>query len=784
MSHRRRRSRHDGIELERAKYVSACGESFLAARKWQYWPGVRLMLRSANIRPDSAWNTWSDQPGEMVFLPLGVRVTPVLYSSSARKTTAIRATPDVLFGRHGLHGETVSFETTHGGTGLRFTYAKPEPFFITGGWSVTKKKEWGLRYWVIICLSAESGEDVCYSEADDAATVMIGQRAVALASGDVPLLVTGHDSIENLIADMDATGYFDPSKRSVRAKVIALRFNLEMMPSARFAAAVADSRPLAIRMAKAALGAETPAPAALQSGVNAGALDAVRDVLGWNTLYDRINSRPYTAISRIWNIGDFAVWFNDQTMAAMMAGVLDAGLARSNLEVALASATPQGNFACLLTSRDSWVDRTQAPHGALMTWLMYLRSHDRSLLDLAYEPLKRNHMWWRENRDPDGLGLVSCGTSDVGNAMYKGTAFGARNETGMDNSATHDEAVYDPVSRTLSTVDLGLNCALALDAEMLGHMAQALGRRQEQHRFEALAADTRRRISLELWDETRGLFANRQRNGGFVSSVGPTSFYPLLCGAASDRQARRLLAHLDDSTTFGGAYGLPNAARNDPAYHDNVYWRGRIWPHVNYFVWQGLRRYGFEAEAGDLVRKSLALFEQSWTTRRLCGENYNAESGEIDDQGDADPFYTWGAMLPLLGVAEVMDIAPWNGWQVTNTGAPVQLGPLTSPAGAVTLTVEDGWLTLATGAGILFSTNLRGRICDIVVDSRLLSLRLLDGGSDETMLRIGPDLSARVWTVRRDGSDIASRLEDGCCTIDLMGFPTGGRLDFHLLPAQ
>ena len=90
-----------------------------------------------------------------------------------------------------------------------------------------------------------------------------------------------------------------------------------------------------------------------------------------------------------------------------------------------------------------------------------------------------------ENRDPDAFGLLSCGTSDVGEGLYKGTAFGARNETGMDNSATHDEAIYDPVTRTLSTFDLGLNCAAALDAEMLANMATVLGKHADAQEFTA-----------------------------------------------------------------------------------------------------------------------------------------------------------------------------------------------------------------------------------------------------------------------------------------------------------
>lgn len=742
------------------------------------------MLKNANVPVESAWNTWSERPGEMVFLPLGVRVTPVLFSSGAGKATTIRPPAEIRFGRHGLHGEAIDFETAHGGTRLEFTYAKRDPFCIEGGWSVREKREWGLRYWVVLCLSAENGEEVSYGHEDGAATLSVGSRYVSLVSREAPVQVTGHDSIEALVAEMDANGYFDLSSRANSAKVIALRFNLEMMPQARFAAAVADGRALAVTGAKDALASKAASAAPLHTGRNEGALDAVRDVIGWNTLYDRINSRTYTAISRIWNLGGFAVWFNDQIFAALMAGLFDPTLARDNFAVAMANATPQGNFACLLTSRDSWVDRSQAPHGALIAWTMYLRSRDQSLLETAYGPLVRNHRWWRANRDPDGRGLVSCGTSDIGDALYKGTAFGARNETGMDNSATHDEAVYDPVTRTLSTFDLGLNCALALDAEMLGKIARELGHSDDAKSFEVLAEDTRGRIQVELWDEARGLFANRQREGGFVSSVGPTSFYPLLCGAASEAQAKRLLEHLSDPAAFGGQFVLPNASRSDSAYRDNVYWRGRIWANVNYFVWQGLRRYGFEPEAAELARKSLALFRQSWTTTRLCGENYNAETGEITDQGDADPFYTWGAMLPLLGVSQVMDVSPWNGWELTNTGEPVRLGPLASPVGDVTVVIENGTLTLSGWNTMLFSTDLKGRLSHLVIERGLLSVRFPDGCPVGSKFRIGPDMSARLFAARLDGQDVKTETENGCCAIRLPEIAAGARLDLHLsLPA-
>lgn len=267
-----------------------------------------------------------------------------------------------------------------------------------------------------------------------------------------------------------------------------------------------------------------------------------------------------------------------------------------------------------------------------------------------------------------------------------------------------------------------------------------------------------------------------------MRSLSPTSFLPLLCGAATPAQAVRLIAHLSDPESFGGRYGLPNAARHEPAFRENVYWRGRIWPNVNFLVWHGLRRAGFQAEADALARQSLDLFNQSWTERRLCGENYGAETGEIDDVPGNDPFYTWGALLPLMGVAQVMDVSPWHGWELTNTGEDASLGPLTSPAGSVTVSVSDGALALSRGADFLFATTLRGRLTQVTVERGLVSAVLADAPRPGALFRLGPDASRRLVAVRLGGQSVEA-VEDGACrTIALDGAPAGTRLDCHLAP--
>ncbi len=345
------------------------------------------MLIDTTVPAARAWNSWSDRPAEMVFLPLGVRVTPVLYSTSIRKATAIEPRRDaVRLGAHDVAGETIDVGVTHAGTAVDVAWRKVDPFTVTGRWSGVTLGEWGLRFWVSLCLSADGGATARWDETRRAAVIKIGQRYVALVSAADPVQVTAHETVAALAADFEANGYFHTASRGAEAPALALRFNLEMMRENRFAAAVADDLELAVRKARAALAADLAPAAPLHTGRNAGALDAVRDVIAWNTVFDADNHRAYTAVSRIWNLGRFAVWFNDTTYAAMMAGLFDTGLAAENLATALAGETPQGNVACIVTSNDAWVDRTQAPNGALMLWLMFLRTRDRAILEAGFGP--------------------------------------------------------------------------------------------------------------------------------------------------------------------------------------------------------------------------------------------------------------------------------------------------------------------------------------------------------------------------------------------------------------
>src|SRR3569833_2674172 len=92
------------------------------------------MLRNANQPIERAWNTWSSRPAEMVFLPLGIRVTPVAYADSVRRATAFPAGPGVRQRSHALDGSLVDLDLEHAGTRVAWRWQKASSFELVGSW--------------------------------------------------------------------------------------------------------------------------------------------------------------------------------------------------------------------------------------------------------------------------------------------------------------------------------------------------------------------------------------------------------------------------------------------------------------------------------------------------------------------------------------------------------------------------------------------------------------------------------------------------------------------------
>jgi putative isomerase len=395
------------------------------------------------------------------------------------------------------------------------------------------------------------------------------------------------------------------------------------------------------------------------AGANGPILDAIETTLGWDTIYEPEKRRVISPVSRVWSVGwgGYVLFDWDTFFAATMASIGDKDLAYANALETLREETPQG-FVPNYARAGNWksTDRSEPPVGAITVLGLYRKFHDRWFIEDAFAPLLSWNRWWNEHRQMEGFIVLG---SDPENEPVnpddssRGTWQGAVYESGLDNSPMYDGTFYNKRTRLLEYADVGMTSLYVADCDALAEIADALAKTAEAKELRERAERYRAKLRT-LWDEKAGIFLNKDLHTGKLNTrLSPTNFYPLLAKAATAEQAKRMIEkHLMNPAEFGGEYVIPSIERDDPAFKDQEYWRGRVWGPMNYLVYLGLLNYDDASVRKEFAEKSYALFVKEWREKGHVHENYNAITGTGDDVASSDRFYHWGA---LLGYVEYLE---------------------------------------------------------------------------------------------------------------------------------
>lgn len=402
--------------------------------------------------------------------------------------------------------------------------------------------------------------------------------------------------------------------------------------------------------------------------------DAMQRVLAWDVIYEPQHKRVIAPVSRVWSSGMWKGWvlFDwDTYFSSMMMAMDNKALAYANAVAITNEITKAGfvpNFAAGLSTSN---DRSQPPVGALAIKELYKKYRDKWLLVETFDKLLTWNRWWDQHRK---IGAYLCWGSDPYQPapgepdwllQEVNRIQGAKWESGLDNSPMYDDIPFDTTRHMMLLADVGLIALYINDCDNLAEIATELGKKeitQElQNRRKAYAAGLQ-----TLWDEKTGLFLNKRLDDStFSQRLSPTHFYPLLAAVPSATQAQRMIKdHFYNPEEFWGEFILPSIARNDKAYKDQEYWRGRIWAPMNFLVYLGLRKYPGSTAQKDMVEKSKNLILKSWLKEGAVYENYNANTGQGDDVWSSDKFYHWGGLLAYISFIE-------NGY-VTAPELPIQ----------------------------------------------------------------------------------------------------------------
>lgn len=614
------------------------------------------------------WNTWDARdPLCLVHLPSGLSLRFSLFSSAEGRYRLAGQGAGVRLLDHASDGSVIRAEVAHAGSRLELCCIKPDPHRLALSLRVLSLGEWGLRLWAALEAGFQPLEGGPLPWRPDEPWVRVtnpepmppeaAPRLLArhrslvcsIRSAEPAVYGGAYQRIESFAEDLGRHGYYAPPRAEPDARWGVLRFNAQMHPEIRIAAALGTDAAQA-EAASSALLADWPVP---QQTRHTPAHAAVRDVIAWNTLWDSAHHRVTTVLTRNWLTGKFSgwgVWLNDMFFHALLAGLVgDFATARANLEAALEYQAPAGNLACLRTTSEEWIDRAQSPIGTYVLWRLYEMTGDRALLIEHVPTLLRAHLWWFEARDGNGDGLVEYGSSPTGTGAFVHTKQAAMDESFMDNAPIFDHAGFDAQAHTLTMAEPGLNALLSLDAQCLARIADILGATAMADALRDSARTLNARLREMLWDEGRAVFAARHWSGEFEPSLSVTCFYPMLCGAATQAQETALIdGYLLNPAKFWGERVLPSSAQDDPASVDNVYWRGRIWPPHLFLVWEGLRRAGRDDLASEVASRAWAMFRENWQDQRICRENFHRSDSAGDDSVDSDRFYSWGALIPAM----------------------------------------------------------------------------------------------------------------------------------------
>jgi putative isomerase len=401
---------------------------------------------------------------------------------------------------------------------------------------------------------------------------------------------------------------------------------------------------------------------------------AMRRSLLWNTIFEPHHDRVLSPVSRNWcrnphSFGDYVVFGWDTFFAALMFGHIDKRLAYANFFAMLEEITPEGMVPNFGSGTGCSRDRSEPQVGAWCAWKLYLQHDDRWFIEEVFDRLLEWNRWRFANRDGNGDGLLELASTpweedhpwNAWKSRQVGEKQGAMWESGLDNSPMWDDAVFNDEKHCLELSYVGLNALMVADCECLEKMAKLLGREVERRELEERRLKLAELINLELWDEGRGIYLNKDWQGKFNPSLSPTHFYPLIAGIADEDRIARLAAHLQDPDEFWGEYMLPTVSRDDPAFQEQHYWRGRVWAPTNFLVVEGLRRVGLTEMVSAIVKSGFEMFMRCWKERGVVGENYNAITGEAAEGNAAsDRFYHWGALLVYMMLQEFEDYQTWD----------------------------------------------------------------------------------------------------------------------------
>lgn len=384
---------------------------------------------------------------------------------------------------------------------------------------------------------------------------------------------------------------------------------------------------------------------------------AMQAGIAWNTIYEPKLKRVVSTVGRLWNkeYGGYCLFGWDNFFLAYMCGLDNRELAIINLIEHMTSLTEEGFIPNDDRGNNTKsFDRSQPPVGSIMAWEIYKMYPEKWILETVYEGLLSWNRWWIKARMNGNL--LSYGSHITTNPLNDSnvhSSITAKYESGMDDSPMYSEVPFNEDKNVMELQDVGLNSLYIADCKALYKITKEIGKLPEAEELNKRAKDFSAKMQ-KLWSEEAGCFLNYRTDlNEFSKVISPTMFFPLLAGFASDKQKTEIIKLYHDPEKLGGDWILPSITRDHADFPRQCYWKGAIWPPLNFLSWLSFKEAGFSSEVEELAEKSMKIFLKEWKRKGYVCENYSALSGTGDDEKlSSDSFHSWGSLMGVMKLLE------------------------------------------------------------------------------------------------------------------------------------
>jgi hypothetical protein len=214
----------------------------------------------------------------------------------------------------------------------------------------------------------------------------------------------------------------------------------------------------------------------------------------------------------------------------------------------------------------------------------------------------------------------------------------------------------------------------ALSAQYIAEILRLTGNIKDAQFWNARYDSIKKIVNENYWDDQEGYYFDIDTlNKKPCRIKTPASFWAMLAGIPSKKQAARMVEYLKSDKYMGGYRPWVSLSRDDKDYNDSTgdYWRGGIWLPMVYMGTKALQKYGYYDLADELAERVVNQQLRTYykitphTIWEVYSPSDDAPSTEHGRRARSD-FCGWSALGPIsLFIENIMGFYDINA--LTNT---------------------------------------------------------------------------------------------------------------------